>query len=260
MIATCQHGRVTRVSTSQIDRLGERLRTSDVIEAADLDLLQAYRAEHEAALIGVQTRLSQALSYVDQTARIKTIQTLHDKLRRQPTKLSRIQDIAGVRIVQAMDLLEQDALIADITREFPGSKVVDRRARPMHGYRAAHVVVRVGRCWIEIQVRTQSQHLWAEVVERLGDHWGRDIRYGGLPSGGTQTVDGSMSRLEFWELVQETGRSLAVIEEMAATQTMAVDSGEAPVGMDRATLREVQAGIHRVLGEWLEYITTSPEL
>ena len=260
MTAACQHGRVTRVSTSQIDRLGERLRTSDAIEAADLDLLQAYRAEHEEALIQVQTRLSQALRDVDQTARIKTIQTLHDKVRRQPTKLSRIQDIGGVRIVQAMDLLEQDAMVSDITREFQGSRLVDRRARPMHGYRAAHVVVRVGRCWIEIQVRTQSQHLWAEVVERLGDRWGRDIRYGGIPSSGAQTIDGSTTRLEFWEIVQGTGRSLAIIEEMAATQTMAVDSGEAPVGMDRATLAEIQTGIHQVLGEWLEYVTTSPEL
>jgi len=240
--------------------LGERLRISEVIDAADLDLLQTYRAEHEEALIEVQSGLGRALPGVDQTARIKTIQTLHDKLRRQPTKLSRIQDIAGVRIVQGMDLLDQDAVIADITREFLASKVVDRRAKPMHGYRAAHVVVKVGRCWIEIQVRTQSQHLWAEVVERLGDRWGRNIRYGGIPSSGTQTVDGSTTRLEFWELVQNTGRSLAVIEDMAATQTMAVDAGEAPVGMDRATLAETQAGIHRVLGEWLEYITTSPEL
>ena len=260
MIVTCQHDEVTRASTSQIDRLGERLRANSVIEAGDLELLQAFRAEHEEALIEVQTRLAEALPEVDQTARIKTIQTLHDKLRRQPTKLSRIQDIAGVRIVQDMDLLEQDAVIADIGREFPGSKVVDRRARPMHGYRAAHVIVKVGRCWIEIQVRTQSQHLWAEVVERLGDRWGRDIRYGGAPEGGTQTVDGSTTRQEFWTAVQDTGRSLALIEEMAATQTMAVESGEAPVGMDRATLAEVQAGIHRVLGEWLEYISTSPAL
>ena len=41
----------------------------------------------------------------------KTIQTLHDNLRRQPIKLSRLQDIAGVRIVQDMDLHEQDSIV-----------------------------------------------------------------------------------------------------------------------------------------------------
>lgn len=247
-------------STSQIDRLGERLRGGDVISGDDLALLQAFRAEHEEALLHVQTRIERVFPGVNQTARIKTIQTLHEKLRRQPTKLSRIQDIAGVRIVQDMDLLEQDELVTDLTREFRQSRVVDRRTKPMHGYRAVHVVERMGRCSIEIQVRTRSQHLWAEVVERLGDRWGRDIRYGGEPAGSGRTVDGSTTRSEFWELVQGTGRSLAIIEELAATQTMAVESGEAPKGMDRATLSQMQADIHEVLGEWLEYIATSPEL
>lgn len=257
---SCHHRYVRETSTSQIDRLGERLRAGDVISGDDLALLQAFRAEHEEALLQVQTRIERALPGVDQTARIKTIQTLHEKLRRQPTKLSRIQDIAGVRIVQDMDLLEQDELVADLTRELRQSRVVDRRARPMHGYRAVHVVARIGRCSIEIQVRTRSQHLWAEVVERLGDRWGRDIRYGGEPAGSAKTVAGSTTRREFWELVQGTGRSLALIEELGATQTMAVDSSEAPRGMDRATLSQMQAEIHRVLGEWLEYMATAPEL
>lgn len=260
MIGPCHHTDVREISTSQIDRLGERLRGTDVISGDDLALLQAFRAEHEEALLHVQTRIERALPRVDPTARIKTIQTLHDKLRRQPTKLSRIQDIAGVRIVQDMDLLEQDEVVADLAREFRPSRVVDRRARPMHGYRAVHVVVLIGRCSIEIQVRTRSQHLWAEVVERLGDRWGRDIRYGGDPADSGRTVDGSTTRSEFWGLVQDTGRSLAVIEELAANQSMAVDSGEAPPGMGHGTLSQIQADIHEVLGEWLEYISTTPEL
>jgi hypothetical protein len=33
----------------------------------------------------------------------------------------------------------------------------------------------------EIQVRTELQDLWAQAYERLGDRWGRAIRYGGDP-------------------------------------------------------------------------------
>lgn len=147
-----------------------------MISAADLGLLQAFRAEHEVALVEVQARIERALPGVDQTARIKTIRTLHDKLRRQPTKLSRIQDIAGVRIVQEMDLIQQDVIVDALVREFPGARVIDRRASPSFGYRAVHVVVRIERCNCEIQVRTGQQHLWAEIVERLADVWGRQIR------------------------------------------------------------------------------------
>jgi hypothetical protein len=34
---------------------------------------------------------------------------------------------------------------------------------------------------VEIQIRTLLQDLWAQVLERLGDHLGRDIRYGSWP-------------------------------------------------------------------------------
>lgn len=109
-----------RITTAQIDRLGERLRAADRISEADLESLQLYRAEHEEALISVQAKIESVLPGIDQTSRIKTIQTLHDKLRRQPTKLSRVQDIAGVRIVRDMDLAEQDEIVSTIRRASPG--------------------------------------------------------------------------------------------------------------------------------------------
>jgi len=117
----------TQLTTAQVDRLGERLRASPTISADDLALLQLFRAEHEAALLEVQARIERALPGVDHTSRIKTIQTLHDKLSRQPSKLSRIQDIAGIRVVQDTDLMEQDQIVADLAGEFPGARVVDRR-------------------------------------------------------------------------------------------------------------------------------------
>ncbi|GGI66943.1 hypothetical protein GCM10010116_62080 [Microbispora rosea subsp. aerata] len=34
---------------------------------------------------------------------------------------------------------------------------------------------------VEIQVRTELQDVWAQILERLADQWGRGIRYGDAP-------------------------------------------------------------------------------
>lgn len=247
------------LSTAQVDRLGERLRTSHEISEPDLASLQIFRAEHEEALVEVQTRIEKAVPGVDQTARIKTIQTLHEKLRRQPTKLSRIQDIAGVRIVQDMDLTEQDALVKALTSEFPGSRVIDRRVAPSYGYRAVHVVVRIGRCLCEMQVRTSQQHLWAEIVERLADRWGRQIRYGGPPDDRARKI-GASTRQEFWDVVQGLSDSVHRIEEIAANQNFGVDAGEAPEGVDRVEVEEARKAMREVLAELVEFLDRGGEL
>ena len=253
----CEDGTVARVSTSQIDRLGERLRATAEISAADLALLQAFRAEHETALVEVQARVERALPGIDQTARIKTIQTLHDKLRRQPTKLSRIQDIAGVRIVQDMDLNDQDALVGKLRREFDGARIVDRRVEPSFGYRAVHVVVRIERCNCEIQVRTNQQHVWAEIVERLADRWGRQIRYGGGPDDPTRAI-GNSTRAAFWELVLSMSDTVHGLEEAAANQNFGVEAGESPEELGRVELDEARQSMKLVLAGLADFLDRGP--
>lgn len=248
-----------RLSTAQVDRLGERLRASEVISETDLASLQAFRAEHEEALVEVQTRIEKPLPGIDQTARIKTIQTLHDKLRRQPTKLSRIQDIAGVRIVRDMDLNDQDAIVAALTTEFPAARVIDRRVVPSFGYRAVHVVVRIGRSLCEIQVRTSQQHLWAEIVERLADRWGRQIRYGDLPDHPSRKI-GNTTRQEFWDVVVGISDTVHGIEEVAANQNFGVEAGESPEGVDRVELEEVRQSMREVLAGLVEFLDRGGEL
>lgn len=249
----CEDTYVTSLTTSQVDRLGDRLRGSAEISAADLESLQSFRAKHETAIIEVQARVERALPGVDQTARIKTIQTLHDKLRRQPTKLSRIQDIAGVRIVQDMDLNEQDTLVSTLTREFVGARVVDRRIDPSFGYRAVHVIVRVGRCNCEIQVRTDQQHLWAEIVERLADRWGRQIRYGGQPNDPERVV-GTATRAAFLGVVLSMSDTVHGLEEAAANQNFGVEAGETPEGVGRVELDQARNAMKEVLAELAEFL------
>jgi len=144
--------------------------------------LEQLLASYGPVLAAVRERLVKELG-PPVTPRLKTTGTLIDKLRRNRNMaLSRMQDIAGVRVVREMNRAEQDQLVARILKLFPGAEVMDRRAVPSYGYRAVHVIVEVDRRWVEIQVRTFLQNLWANVFERLADRWGRGIRYGELPN------------------------------------------------------------------------------
>lgn len=169
-----------RFSKSEIDRLGERIRASDELARADLEALQAWRGEREAALIHVERTLT-ALGF-HTTSRLKTHNTIVEKLRRERSlDLSRVQDIAGCRIVVRGGRSEQDQTVEQITGYFPASRVIDRRVKPSSGYRAVHLVVTVDGWPVEIQVRTALQDAWAQVFEQFADMYGRPLRYGGPP-------------------------------------------------------------------------------
>lgn len=115
------------------------------------------------------------------TTRVKSTGTLVDKLRRG-TSFKSVQDVAGARVVVDGGRVNQDRAVTCIVSAFESagdvSKVLDRRATPNHGYRAVHVIVAHQELPVEVQVRTPLQDLWAQIVERLGDLWGRELRYG----------------------------------------------------------------------------------
>jgi ppGpp synthetase/RelA/SpoT-type nucleotidyltranferase len=120
------------------------------------------------------------------SARVKNTGTILEKLERYGGSwLKSIQDLAGMRVVRSQTRDEQDALVEQIQDIFAGEpklpKVVDRRANPVQGYRAVHIVVFPDGFPIEIQVRTEMQHEWAELFEKLADELGRGIRYGEPP-------------------------------------------------------------------------------
>ena len=158
---------MTQLSNRQLDELGDRLRVSDPT-AEDLELLGQVRGLYAASLAEV-TRVLVDLG-LEPGSRLKTTGTLVDKLRRIPgMQLSRIQDVAGARVVAEMNREEQDRLVERVTARFDDYRVKDRRAEPSFGYRAVHIIVKVQGRPVEIQVRTHLQDLWAQIVERLAD-------------------------------------------------------------------------------------------
>ena len=116
------------------------------------------------------------------TPRLKTAGTLQDKLRRDKSNLFTMDDVGGVRLQPVEDRMHQDEVVALISDRFPDCRIKDRRVQPNAGYRAVHVIVRIGIYRVEVQVRTQAQHNWAEANEKLADLVGRGIRYGELPT------------------------------------------------------------------------------
>ncbi|XVU27444.1 hypothetical protein ACQPZJ_10520 [Actinoplanes sp. CA-054009] len=160
---------------------------------------------------------------LEPTTRLKTTQTLVDKLRRTTGLTIRgIHDIAGARIVLDGGRWKQDQVVARIVEAFPATdkepRVLDRRHEPSFGYRAVHVVLFMGRLPVEVQVRTDLQHRWAEVVENLGDRWGRGLRYGeGIDepdkvavTSGSRTI----TRAGFLDQVQSLGDELDQFEQL----------------------------------------------
>lgn len=188
-------------SKAQLDRLGERLRlgtdTEDDVHMLD-DYRKSFRPAYEQAAATIRNGLA-----VDATGReAKTVSAITQKLRRQSIRLTQIQDIAGLRIVVA-DQRTQQTIVGMLMALFGGASVDDRRSSPSHGYRAIHAIVQIDGKPVEVQVRTQDQHLWAELSERISDAIDPAVKYGGGPDE-VRALLGSLSstlaRIEGMEL------------------------------------------------------------
>jgi putative GTP pyrophosphokinase len=164
------------ISKTQIDKLGDRLR-KDTVGEEDLRTLDEYRRSFSGAYDFVVGTIRGELE-VEPTGRpAKSTPSISEKLQRESIRLTQIQDIAGCRVIVA-DIGEQERVVRAIQRLFAQSQIVDRRDQPSHGYRAVHIIVHRQKRWVEIQVRTLLQHVWAELSEKLADLIHPEIKYG----------------------------------------------------------------------------------
>ena len=176
-----------------MDRLGDRLRRSGTPDKDDGELFEAYRSSFDRAhheVVGVLSSLAVSVTDAPTIAtRRKTLESTIAKLRRIRIRLSRIEDIAGCRVV--LDgLAEQDLLLSRALDSLDIVRRRDYRLAPDHGYRAVHLVVRsTTGDRVEVQVRTRFQHGWANISERIASIRDMEVKYGGGPTSVRDALD-----------------------------------------------------------------------
>jgi ppGpp synthetase/RelA/SpoT-type nucleotidyltranferase len=248
------------LSTSQIERLGVRLVQDATPDEADLALLHDVLGGYSDVLAVAVERVREGLG-VSPSSRVKNTGTILEKLHRYGGHwLKSIQDLAGMRIVARVDRPGQDAIVQQLVELFAADprapKVIDRRRRPVYGYRAVHVVVFPDGVPVEIQVRTRWQHEWAELFEKLADRVGRGIRYGEPPSRWWTPAefDGMQAPLQAVVTSSYELRKITVDLALAVAEMIdAVETGEATTPED-PELDEYRGRVDAALVELRQYL------
>lgn len=158
---------------------------SEALEA--IEIVEWWRREHAAPLSRVGANLryyaaEQGKPIVAQ--RLKKTPTIsHKLLRESGMKLSRMEDIGGVRAV----LPTQDAayrVASRLRKNWTITRFRDYVAEPkVDGYRALHLINRNRGRLIEIQLRTPLQDSWANAVEAFSRTVAPGLKSGEGPSG-----------------------------------------------------------------------------
>lgn len=250
------------ISRSAVDRLGQRLCCDGPISDQDWELLEQVLDAYQEALDSAQVVL-EAAGYRP-TSRVKSTTTLIEKLRRG-TSFKSLQDVAGLRIVvpDGGGRIEQDRIVTGVIRAFANlgstSRVIDRRTRPNHGYRAVHVVVTHDGLPVEVQIRTPLQDVWAQIVERLGDAWGRALRYGEPVEAADRNVIEGLSgftRADLLAQVQEASEMIDLLESIQADhEVWSLDDRRDGDAEARDSLHSTQSDqLEASLRSWLSQI------
>lgn len=150
-----------------------------------LDLIEVYRKSFNSARLQTQKTLEFLIAQESIEARVssrlKRMEIIIEKLIRESNLgLATMQDIGGCRILMS-DLHKlrqiQDVICDNFTQK---RKISDYTEVPRKsGYRAVHIVVNVLGKPIEIQLRTQSMHDWAETVEKFSRLNGINLKHDG---------------------------------------------------------------------------------
>ncbi|MEU6132480.1 RelA/SpoT domain-containing protein [Saccharopolyspora sp. NPDC047091] len=188
-------------SKNRLNVIGKRIRKRARAEALALDgelaaederIVRQWRALHSDCLTTTRNGLGVHVMRVlrrDSTAqlvtqRLKRYHSIVAKLVRDKPRLSEIQDIAGCRAVLPSPLLVREVVDRIGTaRKLTVEEVRDYEATPHSGgYRAVHVWCRRGDFKVEIQLRTDRQQQWAELVEEWDTTLGTDIKHESAPA------------------------------------------------------------------------------
>ncbi len=244
------------LSKTQIDRLGDRLKAGSHTEE-DLRLLDDYRRSFDEAYEEVVRKIRE-YGELPTGRKAKTKQSITEKLKRESIRLSQMQDIAGCRIV-VTDVVEQDRCVALLTDIFPDASVIDRRDKPSHGYRAVHVIVKVSEKFIEIQVRTFFQHLWAQLSEKASDVIDPAVKYGGGSDELQKFLFEVAKAITMFEQTEKKHLKIKAAHEMVERTAAAMPKYMANFLKSNPHVRELQ-DVFETQSRWVEEISSKKKL
>ncbi len=175
-------------SKSRIDKAGQALAKGKARSEEELVELEGvfddFRKEHLKPLTDLTIELQRWLTdygakyYIAQ--RLKRKPQIVRKLTRLHVRLSQLQDIGGCRIIVA-DNRDVDRIQRFLTERLSKTteiKITDYRekGRDDTGYRALHLLFTRNGLSLELQVRSQIQHYWAESIERTSVVYGHHLK------------------------------------------------------------------------------------
>lgn len=165
------------VSNRKIDQIGDLLKKSTDLNKEDTKKLLEWRNSFSATLDYYYQKLSEKIAQdrtVTLSRRLKRIESIQIKLKRFKTmRLSTLQDVAGLRVVlkDGNSLLKASSDIRKLSSRDKLKRLDDYHNSPKEdGYRGIHLVYQnESSKLIEIQFRTELEHIWATAVETYGE-------------------------------------------------------------------------------------------
>lgn len=191
---------MAELSGKALKKLGKRLRNEATEK--DISLLEDYRDSFDSLLIEVSLGVERCfrcdgLKFL-LSGRSKRTKSIIRKLRRPQNRsmdLSRVSDLVGIRVIVA-SLEDQHRTLEIMQGEYPGCRVYDYRQNPTTlGYRCIHYIVQEGKKFVEVQLRTIHQHLWAVESESFGEKVKEGTRTDPVDAY-LRTLSESLSRME----------------------------------------------------------------
>jgi len=180
-------------SKSRLDLAGSVLaskKSPNIKKEEAIEILNNWRASHSYPMHVFKMRLKRVSQKIDLQSlavqRLKRVPSILSKLQRKysgkkPTmKLSQMQDIAGCRVVMPNVILAKELYQKYYSNgDLKHSKVNEKdyiTYPKKDGYRCIHLIYRYGSdkgktdyngLLVEIQIRSQLQHVWATAVETV---------------------------------------------------------------------------------------------
>lgn len=230
-----------KYSKSKTDEAGEILRLnkgSDEARTNALAILSNWRASHSYPMHIFKKRLERVSEKIDENAisaqRLKRVPSIIKKLNRKyagkkaTMKLTQMQDIAGCRVVLSNVELTRK-LYKDyykVKGDLKHIKVNEKdyiTSPKKDGYRSMHIIYRYisdkkdkkvyNGLLIEVQIRSELQHIWATAVETVGFFIGQAIK----------SNEGEKEWKYFFKLVSS---AFAMMEDCPAVPNTPVDEKE----------------------------------